>query len=165
MILVYPSKSKAKYKIEVLIRHLAANAGYKKVDTRFICNDGIFLLEHMDKAEAKYELLNFVMLWRHAKNEMPLCDPELIEEFIKPVSEAGIGNMSDEAVRTKVTSFFKKKWESRNEDFSFPSQGFLLATELFLKQPDRFLDRFPQEEVQKIAELMDKFYSSQNTDT
>lgn len=160
MILVCPSKSGAKYKIEALIRHLAANAGGVETDTDFVCNDGKFLLEQMNKEEAKCELANFIMLWSCAKNEMPLCDPELIEEFTKPVSEAGCDGMTREAVEEKVSSFFEKKRRSRNDLHSFPSQGSLLAAEQFLnpKLKGRFLEHFPAYEVLNIAYLMDKFY-------
>lgn len=160
MILVCPSKSGAKYKIEALIRHLAANAGGVETDTDFVCNDGKFLLEQMNKEEAKCELANFIMLWSCAKNEMPLCDPELIEEFTKPVSEAGWDGMTREAVEEKVSSFFEKKRRSRNDLHSFPSQGSLLAAEQFLnpKLKGRFLEHFPAYEVLNIAYLMDKFY-------
>ena len=164
MIFVCPSKSGAKYKIEALIRHLSANAGGTEFDTEFICNNKNFLLERMSEEEAKFGLLNFVMLWHHAKKEMPLCAPDLIEEFIKPVREAGTGNMSKEAVNEIVTSFFEKKWRTRNDVHSFPSQGFLLTTEQFLDpgQTERFLERFPADEVQETASLLDKFYQKQN---
>ena len=164
-IVVLPSKFKAKYKIEALIRHLAANAGGIEADTDFICIEKKCLLERMSAEDAKYFLSHFLKLRQSAKNGMPLFDPELIEEFRKPVAEAGCGNMSIDAVRETVVSFFEKKLHDRNNPFFTQAKETILAAEQFLDpgSTERFLEIFPAGEVQEAAWLLERFYPTRKS--
>lgn len=162
MIIVSPAKSKAKYQIEALIRHLAANAGGIEVDTDTMYLDKKYRLKHVSAETAKMHLHSFIELWKFAGHKMPIYDPDLIEAFKAPVKAAGTGNMSSEAVRDTVIEFFKKKQNDKKGGFGSLSQGFLLLMEQFSdpERQERFLESFPASEVQEAASLLDEFYST-----
>lgn len=160
MILVYPTKFEDKYKMEVLIRHLAANAGGVKAGTNFFCRARQFNLEYITEAEAKYALSVFIRLWQYSKSRIPLFDPELIGRIGKLVKDAGGNGPEEEDIRNVVTGFFEEKWKKRNDEYSYLPLELVTAAEQFLKPglTARFLDEFPFADVLEAAEIFEKFY-------
>ena len=153
MLMVVPTKHKAKYKIEAMIRHIAANAAGINVDTHlhFVENKNFCLTKLLSEDIAKNDLAVFLKLWKFGKSTMPLFDPALLEKFADSVSAAD--------ARDLVFSFFEEKWLKRNDEHSFVSQEFLVATEQFLQRKERFLNEFPVEEVLEVGKLWNEFYS------
>ena len=151
MILVYPSSSKAKYQIESVIRHLAANAAGINVDTLSCFTDKTFVLAKLSEDAAKSDLAAFLKLWKFGKRHMPLFDPDLIVK---------VAGKKENDVPVGVASFFEEKWLKRNEERSFMSQELLIAIEQFLRHKEHFLSEFPVAEVWETGVLLKKFYSS-----
>lgn len=170
MIQAFHSKNSPKYRIEAVIRHLAANAADLNLDTDFSINDKdsvmACILPNLQQNEAKADLFFFMKLWKSAKSSMPLFEPEIIESFrqemfrTKAARNVGGKDITDEFVRKTVISFFEKKWLDRNSEYSFIYQEHLLAAEQFLQRKERFLSEFPSEEIQEICRLLEKFYPS-----
>ena len=169
MILVYPVKFKEKYQIEVLIRHLAANAAGINVNTEFLCNEKSCFLKNLPEQEAKFHLTWFLELWKFAKNSMPLFDPEMIgalrsKMFHPKKGQPKFGELltADEDTKEVLSSFFEKILLDRNKPHSSPSAELLLAADQFVKCKQNFLNEFPAADVREISTLLEKtFYEKE----
>lgn len=151
IIIEFPSSyKKAKYRIEALIRHLAANASGINTDTHVYFTDKNTVLRKMTEDEAKNDLSAFLKLWKFGKIRMPLFDPELICKFS--------GKSNADEIRDKVYSFFEEKWLKRNDEYSAMPKELVFAAEQFLRQKKLFLSDFPATEVLEITGLMKNFY-------
>ena len=153
MILVYPGGNKAKYRVEAMIRHLAANAAGLKVNTSVFFIDKTFMLEASDQHKAKEYLSWFMTLWKSGKSRVPFFDPDLI---VKVAS--GKKKISD--IPNEALSFFEKIWLERNSEYSYKPPWLVFAAEQFVRQKDRFVKEFPAEKVAEVGALLKKFYSS-----
>ena len=154
MILFYPSNFKAKYQIEALILHLAANAAGCATDTDFSCINKTFTLANLDPEKAKEGLVSFMTLWKFGKSRVPFFEPDLVAEVSgTPVSD----------IPAAAASFFEKNWLERNDEYSYKSQGLIFSAEQFLRQKERFTEEFPAEKVAEIGGLLKKFYLSKRT--
>lgn len=160
MILVLPTKFEDKHKMEVLVRHLAANAAGIAVKTHFSCRAKQIILENMTAEEAESALSTFVRLWQYSKSKIPLFDPELVGRIGKLIKDAGENEPEEDDIRKAISGFFEEKWNKRNDDHSFQSKEFVAATEQFLdpEMTRRFLDGFPFDDVLETAEIFEKFY-------
>ena len=156
VIFISPSKLKMKYKIEVLIRHLAANADGLNADTYFFFKKDSGMLEKLPEEEAKGYLFWFLKLWL-AKSRMQFFDPDLIENLVKNLKDCE-DILTEEAILQEVASFFEEKWLKRNDEYSQPYPETLLGTEQFLRQEKHFLREFPSMLVLETAKILKKFF-------
>jgi exodeoxyribonuclease V gamma subunit len=156
VIFISPSKLKMKYKIEVLIRHLAANADGLNADTYFFFKKESGMLEKLPVEEAKGYLFWFLKLWL-TKSRMQFFDPDLIENLVKNLKDCE-DVLTEEAVLKEVASFFEEKWVKRNDEHSQTYPETLLGTEQFLRQEKHFLSEFPSMVVLETAKILKKFF-------
>ena len=151
MILVYPVTFKAKYQIEALILHLAANAAGLSISTSFFCIDKSCTLENLDKAAAHEALEPFLALWKFGKSNVPFFEPDL-------VAEVADNNMPVGDIPGAAASFFEKIWIKRNSEYVPKSPQSVFTAEQFLRQKERFIREFPAEKVAEIGGLLKSFY-------
>ena len=149
-----PAKFKVKYKIEVLIRHLAANACGLDTDTRFFFNDEDGVLKKLPQKEAEGHLFWFLKLWLE-KSRMPLFVPDLIDDIRKLFKKDSCPDES--VVEKRVSSFFEDLWLQRNGDYP-PFPEMVLCAEQFILCDESLMKEFPSTAVLKIAELLKIFF-------
>ena len=139
----------AKYKIETLIRHYAANATLDEVATEVFAifkSDKKNFLKPLGKEQAKEKLAVFIRLYILAQTEMPLYTPEITDDFRIAVDKDR--TIDDDFIDSEIT---------KAENGMFPSDYFLFAAEQFKKDKDPFLEKFPEDDILMISEYLKEF--------
>jgi len=153
-VLASVSSWKPKYKIETLIRHYAANATLGEVATEVFAifkSDKKNFLEPLGKEEAKENLAVFIRLYLLAQKEMPLYNPEIIDDFRIAVN-------NDKT----IDKYFISSEIEKIENEMFTNDYFRLAAGQFKKDTERFSERFPEEEITTISGFLKDFQQIKN---
>ena len=147
-VLAFASSWKAKYKIETLIRHYAANATEGNVETEVFAVkiDSKNILKPLDKESAREKLAVFINLYLLAETEMPLYTPEIINDFRIAAGKKRI-----------IDSTFIASEIEKAEKGQFTGEYFLFAAEQFKKDKVSFLEKFPEAEICEISEFLKEF--------
>ena len=138
-----------KHKIECLIRHYAANATLGEVATEVFAifkSDKKNFLEPLGKEEAKENLAVFIRLYLLAQTEMPLYNPEIIDDF----------RIAIDKDKTIDEDFIASEIE-KSENRMFASDYFRLAAGQFKKEKEHFSEIFPEEEIATISGFLKDF--------